>query len=169
MNHRRRLLHFACSTILALFCLILPSDSKGLLSAVVRKFSDDSSHSEDRKFRCNVIKLADKLPMHSLQRKALESALSKSCRTEFLQKHCKIGRKKSTQMRKNYNYMFSEGKPLIEPIRHVKRHDALAVKREISFLLNENNIQRISWSTKTIQIDREEKHLLKLIQKKVVQ
>ena len=163
---RRRLMHFASSSLSALLRMILPVDAKGSLSEVVRKSADDSSHSEDRMFRDNVIELKEKLPQCCLQRIVLESVLSKSHRSEFLQKHCKIGKKKATQSRKNYVHMTTEGKQLIDPIRHIKRHDSLTVKRAVSFVLNENNIQRTSWGTKVIQIDGEEKHLPKLIRKK---
>ena len=56
-------------------------------------------------------------------------------------------------------------KQLMDPIRHVKRHDSMLVKRAISFVLNENNVQRMSWGTKAIQIDGEERNLPKLIRK----
>ena len=103
-------MHFVSSSLNALLRLILPGDAKGLLSEVVRKASEDSSHSEDRKFRDNVIELKEKLPQCCSKRIVLESVLSKSHRSEFLQKHCKIGKKKATQSRKNYVCVITEGK-----------------------------------------------------------
>lgn len=45
--------------------------------------------------------------------------------------------------------------------------EPLAVKRDVYFILNDNNIQRISWGVKKIKTDGKDKEFLKLTSKKV--
>lgn len=61
-----------------------------------------------------------------------------------------------------------DGKIIIDPIRTLRSYEKSVVHTAVRFILNDNNVQRVSWGTRTIVVDGEEVVLPNLIRKKYI-
>ena len=62
-----------------------------------------------------------------------------------------------------------EGNVLQPTIKSLATYDKLAVQRAVRFILNDANVQRISWGTLTVLLNGEEVDFPKLIRKRIVE
>jgi hypothetical protein len=108
------------------------------------------------------------LPPRSLQRRALIAPLSVSYKEAELRDVFGIGRRTVIQGRKNFT-LLAEGKSIKEEVRQRVNYDKATVYCAVRFVLNESNVQRVSWGTNTILLDGKQIDFPRLIRKKLVE
>jgi hypothetical protein len=165
---RSRMIHFTTEAMKAICNIILPKAGKDLLNECCKRIHKNYSITDDKKLQDNIKVVIDKLPKRSNQRKAIIAPLAKSFTNEYLYDTFGLGGKTVATHRKLFSCL-AKGNLIESVLVSRVKYDPLIVKRAVRFILSDNNIQRISWGTKKVEIDGAEIDFPKLIRKKVKQ
>lgn len=144
---RRQLTQFTMKTVQSLCDVILSNDSNALFEAVVMKTSKVRTASEHEKLKGKALTLIEAFSQTSTQQRVLEATLAKHYSNEVLVIHG-IGRWRATTCRKNFDFVKNEKQELQLPKRSIRKYSTLKVRHKIDFILNDADVQRISWGTK---------------------
>jgi hypothetical protein len=167
-SSKRRLVQFTQKAVKSLCQIIYPKDFEALCKALGLELSHKAAPSEDKKLRDNTKQLIQSLPTSSVQRKVLEAAMAMSYSNEVLREEHEMGRFKATSSRRYFDFMTQENQELKVQKRTVRKYSAVAVTNAVDFVLNDANVQRISWGTKEVTIDGKTETFPHLIRKKAV-
>lgn len=93
-----------------------------------------------------------KLPPKSHQRRVLLASVDSSYSSKTLKVDFGLGDRTIVASRKRFQCL-QDGRVLEPDIRRLASYNKLAVQRAVRFVLNESNMHRISWGTKTVLLD----------------
>ena len=111
----------------------------------------------------NVKLIISKLPKKSLQRRALLATASASYQMDYLKGYFGLD-DKIIRASKKIKFL-KTGKVLQPDNRHLALYNKPAVEQAVCFILNESNVQRISWGTKSVILNSRKVEFPKLIRK----
>jgi len=163
-----RMVNFAMQSFNALCQVIYPKDPKALALKSSLKVLNHGTGDEDSKLRENARSISMTLPPKSLQRRAILAIIASSYSSNVLRTEFRLGKQLIAEARKEFKFM-EQGNVLQQSVRYVESYDKFAVERAVRFILNDANVQRISWGTKKVIIQGEEVDFPKLVRKRVIE
>ncbi len=110
----------------------------------------------------NVHTLITALSLQSIQRHLLIVPVAATFKEKEIKEQFGLGRKTVIKAQKNFSYL-SQGKCLKQDVKFCANYDCVAVSSAVHFILNDSNVQRLSWGTNTVLLDGREVDFPRLI------
>ncbi len=159
-----RLINFTLKCLNRLCDIICPKDPHNLLLLSLGAINVQA----EGKLAQSLKQVIAVLTPRSFQCRALIAPLAVSYKEAELLDNFGIGRRAVIQGRKNFT-LLAEGKCIKEEVGHHFNYDKATVYCAVHFILNDSNVQRVSWGTKTILLDGNKIDFPRLIWRKLIE
>ena len=149
LDRGNRVVAFIMPILHMLCAILIPGDPEGLLRAVGRHVMGEIGDS-DWKECANMAQLA--LPEKFIQRKVILAMLCEKLSFANAKECLSIGKQAFTTARRHYRCLLS-GNEIRQAVRSVMRYSPESVEQAVNFVLSPANIKALSWGTRKIKID----------------
>ena len=149
LDRGNRVVAFIMSILQILCSILIPGDPKGLLRAVGHHIMREIGDS-DWKECAHMAQLA--LPEKSIQRKVILAIMCEKLSFANAKEYLSIGKQAFTTARRHYRCLVS-GNEIRHAVRSVMRYTHENVEQAVKFILSPVNIKALSWGTRKIKID----------------
>jgi hypothetical protein len=158
---------FTEAVLKALCQIVYPADSNKLVASVASKLSDGGRKVGDAPLLNNMKSIISVLPLKSVQRKALMAPICATYPMGKTRAEIDVGIKQFNSSRRHFEFM-SQGEELLPALRYIMGFKNKSVLQAVNFILDDSNVQLVSWGTKKIILYGHEIDFPRLVRREVV-
>lgn len=159
---------FTEAVLKSLCQIVYPADSNKLAAAVASKLSGGGRKVGDAPLLSNMKSIISVLPLKSVQRKVLMAPICATYPMGKTRAEIDVGVKQFNSSRRHFEFM-SQGEELLPALRYIMGFKKKSVLQAVNFILDDTNVQLVSWGTKKIILDGHEIDFPRLVRREVVE
>ncbi len=167
-EERGRLIAFGIKAMNSICATVCPKDPDGFRQELAFEMTRQINHGHEVTLLENMTTLVNALPERCIQRQVREAPLATTFPNDILSVKFGIGEGRARKKRQCFKFMVSERTMLKLPHRSSRNYDEKVVQNAVNFVMNDANVQRISWGAHTVTIDGEQRSFPDLIRKRTV-
>jgi hypothetical protein len=140
---------FTEAVLKSLCQIVYSADINKLAAAVASKLSGGGRKVGDAPLLNNMKSIISVLPLKSVQRKVLMAPICATYPMGKTRAEIDVGIKQFNSSRRNLEFM-SQGEELLPALRYIMGFKNKSVLQAVNFILDDSNVQLVSWGTKKI-------------------